>query len=197
MLLLFLTALSTNTCMNENNSQLPEVIATEEIYRGKVFDVTLETIREGERTYKREVVNHNGSAVIVPVFDDNTIALVKQYRHPARKYLYEVVAGTLNKDEDPIEGAARELEEEIGHVADRIEKLCEFYISPGFLSEKMFVYLATGLRETKQNLEEDEVIEISRVTFDEALAMIERGEIEDAKTITGILLTMRKLQSTT
>lgn len=182
--------------MSENNTQLPEVISKEEIYRGKVFDVTIETIREGERTYKREVVNHNGSAVIVPVFDDNTIALVKQYRHPARRYLYEVVAGTLNKDEDPIAGAARELEEEIGHVADRIEKLCEFYISPGFLSEKMFVYLATGLRETKQNLEEDEVIEIHRITFDEALQMIERGDIEDAKTITGILLTMRKLQST-
>jgi len=176
-----------------NEISFPQVIEKEEIYHGKVFDVTLETIREGERTYQREVVNHNGSAVIVPVFDDNTIALVKQYRHPARKYLYEVVAGTLNKEEDSMTGAARELEEEIGHVADRIEKLCEFYISPGFLSEKMFVYLATGLRETKQNLEEDEVIEISRVTFDEALQMIERGEIEDAKTITGILLAQRKL----
>jgi ADP-ribose pyrophosphatase len=176
-----------------NELSFPEVIAKEEIYRGKVFDVTLETIREGERTYQREIVNHNGSAVIVPVFDDNTIALVKQYRHPARKYLYEVVAGTLNRNEDPIAGAARELEEELGHVAARIEKLCEFYISPGFLSEKMFVYLATGLRETEQQLEEDEVIEIIRVTFDEALQMIERGEIEDAKTITGILLTLRKL----
>ena len=171
----------------------PQVIEKREIYNGKVFSVTIETIREGERTYKREVVNHGGSAVIVAVFDDNTVALVKQYRHPARKYLYEVVAGTLNKDEDPIAGAARELEEELGHVADKIEKLCEFYVSPGFLSEKMFVYLATGLTETQQNLEEDEVIEIERVSFDEALAMIERGDIEDAKTITGILLTMRKL----
>jgi len=190
--LLFNFSFGTNNRMSETS--FPQVIEKEAIYRGRVFDVTIETIREGERTYKREVVNHNGSAVIVPVFDDNTIALVRQYRHPARKYLYEVVAGTLNKDEDPIAGAARELEEELGHVAERIEKLCEFYISPGFLSEKMFVYLATGLRETKQNLEEDEVIEISRVSFADALTMIERGEIEDAKTITGILLAMKKLK---
>lgn len=179
------------------NAMKPEVIEKEEIYHGKVFDVTLETIREGEHTYKREIVNHNGSAVIVAVFDDKTVALVKQYRHPARKYLYEVVAGTLNKDEDPFAGAARELEEETGHVADKIERLCEFYVSPGFLSEKMFVYLATGLRETQQNLDEDEFIEISRVTFSEALEMIERGEIEDAKTIAGILLAMRKLNIAT
>jgi ADP-ribose pyrophosphatase len=174
-------------------NKLPEVVAKEEIYKGKVIDVTLETICEGDHTYKREIVNHPGSAVIVPVFDDGTVALVKQYRHPARKYLYEVVAGTLNKGEDPLEGAARELEEELGHVAGKIEKLCEFYISPGFLSEKMYVYLASDLKKTEQRLEDDEVIEIFRVTFDEALRMIEADEIEDAKTITGLLLTMRKL----
>jgi ADP-ribose pyrophosphatase len=166
----------------------PEFIDSKKIFEGRIFDVTVDTVREGDQTYKREVVHHGGSAVILPVFDDGTVALVKQYRHPAVKYLLELPAGTLNEREPPEVGAARELEEELGLVAGRMEKLCEFFVSPGFLSEKMWLYLAMDLQETEQRLEDDEAIEIVRMPIDRALQMITDNEIEDAKTIIGLLL---------
>ncbi|HVQ38315.1 MAG TPA: NUDIX hydrolase [Pyrinomonadaceae bacterium] len=166
----------------------PELLDSKEIFRGRIFDVTLDTIREGDKTYQREVVHHPGSAVIVPIFPDGTIALVRQYRHPAVRYLLEVPAGTLRRGEAPEEGAARELEEELGVVSGRLEKLSEFFISPGFCEEKMWIYLATELTETQQQLEDDEILEVVRVPFSQALSMITSGEIEDAKTIIGVML---------
>jgi len=141
------------------------------------------------------VVRHPGSAVIVPVFADGTVALVKQYRHPAVRYLLEIPAGTLDEGEKPEVGAARELEEELGVVAGKMEKLSEFFVSPGFCEEKMWVYLATELTETSQRLDEDEVIEVVRMTLTEALEMISDGEIEDAKTIIGLMLAAPRIGS--
>lgn len=171
-----------------SSSDSPQILGSQEIYRGRIFDVTIDTIREGDKTYQREVVHHPGSAVIIPVHADGTIALVRQYRHPAVRYLLEAPAGTLNRGEAPEQGAARELEEELGLVAGSLEKLCEFFVSPGFCEEKMWVYLATELTETGQRLEEDEIIEVVRLPFFQALSMITTGEIEDAKTIIGIML---------
>ena len=166
----------------------PKVVDTKTIFRGRVIEVSVDTVSEGELTYEREIVHHAGSAVIVPVFDDGTIALVRQYRHPAQRYLLEVPAGTLERGEAPEKGAARELEEELGLVCGRLEKLSEFFVSPGFCEEKMWVYLATELTETEQRLEDDEVIEVVRIPFSQALSMITTGEIEDAKTIIGVML---------
>ncbi len=166
----------------------PEIISTESIYKGRIFDVSLAEIREGETEYKREIISHKGSAVIVPVFADQTVALVKQYRHAAGKYLLEIPAGSLDENENPETGARRELEEEIGVTAGKIEKLTEFYVSPGFLTEKMHVFLATDLTETHQNLEEDELIEIEKITFEQAFEKIRNSKIEDAKTIVGLIL---------
>jgi ADP-ribose pyrophosphatase len=166
----------------------PKVISKKSIYKGKIFDISLDKIREGEIEYEREIVSHHGSAVIVPVFADNTVALVKQYRHAAEKYLWEIPAGSLAKGESPETGARRELEEEIGVTAENVEKLTEFYVSPGFLSEKMFLFLATDLTETAQNLEDDELLEIEKFTFKQAFEMIRSNGIEDAKTIVGLVL---------
>ena len=166
-----------------------ETLSSEHIYKGRIFDIRIDEIREGDIEYKRELVVHKGSAVVIPVFDDGTVALVRQYRHAAGKYLLEICAGTLNEGEDPEIGARRELEEEIGVTAAKIEKLAEFYVSPGFLTEKMFLYLATELTETAQNLDEDENIELVRLPFPEALDLIRSGTIEDAKTIIAITLT--------
>lgn len=166
----------------------PEVIATEDIYKGKIFDVHEAAIRDGEIRYKREIVTHKGSAVIIPVFDDKTVALVRQYRYAAEAYLLEIPAGTLNLSENPESGARRELEEEIGVTANKIEKLTEFYVSPGFLTEKMHLYLATELTETAQNLEQDELLTIERISFQEAFNKIKNGEIVDAKTMIGLIL---------
>jgi ADP-ribose pyrophosphatase len=166
----------------------PEIISTETIYEGKVFDVRLARIRDGEIEYEREIVAHHGSCVIVPVFADETVALVKQYRHAAQKYLLEIPAGTLKENELPEVGARREVEEEIGVRAGKIEKLTEFYVSPGFLTEKMHVFLATDLRASKQNLDEDEFLSIEKFGFEQIFQLIKNGEIQDAKTIVGIIL---------
>src|SRR5438132_1719192 len=170
------------------DSQTPEFIDSRKVFTGRVFDVTVDTVREADRTYLREVVHHPGSAVILPAFDDGTIGLVRQYRHPAVRYLLELPAGSLNDQEPPEIGAARELEEELGLVAGKLEKLSEFFVSPGFCEEKMWLYLATDLTETAQRLDDDELIEVVRLPIDRALQMITDGEIEDAKTIIGLML---------
>jgi len=180
-----------------SESQTPEFIDSKKVFSGRVFDVSVDTVREADRTYIREVVHHPGSAVILPAFDDGTIGFVRQYRHPAVKYLLELPAGTLNGQERPEIGAARELEEELGIVAGRLEKLSEFFVSPGFCEEKMWLYLATELTPTAQKLEEDELIEIVRVPIDRALQMISDSEIEDAKTIIGLLLAAPRLGAAT
>ena len=171
-----------------SESPTPEFLESKKVFEGRVFSVTVDTVREGKQTYTREVVHHPGSAVILPAFDDGTIALVRQYRHPAVRYLLELPAGTLNDKERPEEGAARELEEELGLVAGKLEKLSEFFVSPGFCEEKMWLYLATDLTETAQRLEEDEIIDVVRLPLERALQMITDGEIEDAKTIIGLML---------
>src|SRR6185503_12617783 len=174
--------------MTTPHKELPRIINSQKVYDGRQFKVTVDTISEGELTYQREVVHHFGSAVIIPVFEDGSVALVRQYRHPAVRYLLEAPAGTLNRGERPDEGAARELEEELGLVAGKLEKLSEFFVSPGFCEEKMWVYLATEMTETKQQLEDDEILEVVRLPFSQALEMITAGEIEDAKTIIGLML---------
>jgi len=181
--------------MSTTDQELPRVLNSRKVFDGSVFGVTVDTIQQGELIYQRDVVRHPGSAVIVPVFADGTVALVKQYRHPAVRYLLEIPAGTLDEGEKPEVGAARELEEELGVVAAKMEKLSEFFVSPGFCEEKMWVYLATELTETSQRLDEDEVIEIVRLTLTEALEMISDGEIEDAKTIIGLMLAAPRIGS--
>jgi ADP-ribose pyrophosphatase len=174
--------------MPSSEKNIPQLLESAEIFQGRIFDVTVDTVREGEKTYVREVVHHSGSAVIIPVFEDGSVALVRQYRHPAVRYLLEAPAGTLNRGERPEEGAARELEEELGFVPGKLIKLSEFFVSPGFCEEKMWVYLATEMTETRQQLEDDEIVEIVRLPFSQALEMITAGEIEDAKTIIGLML---------
>src|SRR4026208_175342 len=171
----------------------PQILASKELFRGRIFSVTVDAIREGEKTYDREVVHHPGSAVIIPAFADGTIALVRQYRHPAVRYLLEAPAGTLNRGERPEEGAARELGEELGFVAGRLEKLSEFFVSPGFCEEKMWLYLATDMTKTEQRLEDDELLDVVRLPVRQALEMITDGEIEDAKTIIGLMLAAPRL----
>jgi len=171
----------------------PEIISTKSIYKGHIFDVSLATVKEESVVYEREIISHPGSAVIVPVFSDNTIALVRQYRHPAQKYLLELPAGSLEKGENPSKGAHRELEEEIGVTAEKLEKLTEFYVSPGFLAEKMHVFLATGLMEVGQKLEADELLKIERYSLAETRNIILKNEIEDAKTMIGLTLAAAKL----
>lgn len=179
----------------ESHKELPKILNSQKVFDGRVFQVTVDTVSEGDLTYQRDVVHHPGSAVIVPVHDDGTVSLVRQYRHPAVRYLLEVPAGTLSDGERPEDGAARELEEELGLIAERLEKLSEFFVSPGFLEEKMWVYLATGLSEGKAQPDEDEVLDVVRLSIGDALEMITSGEIQDAKTIIGLILAAPRVGS--
>ena len=164
----------------------PATLGSRTIYNGRIFDIRVDDIRDGDIEYSREIIVHKGSAVIIPVFEDGTAALVRQYRHAAGEYLLEIPAGTLDAGEDPMVGAIRELEEEIGVRAARVRKLCEFYVSPGFLTEKMHLFIATGLTHVGQNLEDDEILTVERHPLPDLLQMISDGRIIDAKTMIAV-----------
>lgn len=172
----------------------PETLSQKTIYNGRIFDIRIDEIRERDIEYSREINAHKGSCVIVPVFADGTVALVRQYRHAAGEYLLEIPAGTLNESENPKLGAIRELEEEIGVTAESVEKLTEFYVSPGFLTEKMHVFMATGLTDVGQKLEADEMLTVERFSFAELADMIRDGRIVDAKTMIGVTLAAARVQ---
>ena len=171
---------------------MPETLSQQEIFRGRIFAVTLDEVREDGLTYQREVVQHPGGAGVVALFDDGTVALVRQYRHPTGRYVLELPAGRLETGEPPEQCAARELAEEVGVRAGRLEKLAEFFTTPGFCAEKLWVYLATDLTEVGQNLEDDELVEVVRLPLAEALAMCKNGAVEDAKTIIGLMLAAQR-----
>ena len=179
--------------MDTSHKEQPEVLSSEEVYRGRLINVARDTVREAGKTYVREVVRHPGGAAIVAYGDDGTVALVSQYRHPTVRYVLELPAGKLDPGERPEQTAARELEEELGVVAGRMEQLSEFYTTPGFCAEKLWVFLATDLSETARRCEEDEMIEVVRLPYARALEMIASREIEDAKTIIGLLLAAQRL----
>ncbi|HST51562.1 MAG TPA: NUDIX hydrolase [Pyrinomonadaceae bacterium] len=179
--------------MDTSDKQQPELLSSEEVFKGRLINVVRDTVREDDKTYVREVVRHPGGAAAVAYFDDGTVALVRQYRHPPARFTLELPAGKLDAGERPEQTAARELEEELGFAAGRMEKLSEFYSTPGFCDEKLWVFLATELHETERHCEDDEIIEIVRVPFTRALEMVASREIEDAKTIIGLLLAAQRL----
>jgi ADP-ribose pyrophosphatase len=159
------------------------------IYAGKIFDVFVEevTLPNGA-IKKREVVRHPGAAAMVPLLDDGKVVLVKQYRHAVGKFIWEIPAGTLEAGEDAMTCAHRELVEEIGYEATHLEKITEILPAPGYTDEHIHIFVATGLTLVDQNLEDDEVLEVEVVPLGGAMEMILKGEIQDAKSIVGILV---------
>ena len=175
--------------MNDDERQeVPRVVRSEQVFDGLAFRVTRDEIEEQGQTYRRDVVRHAGSACILPLFNDDTIALVRQYRHAAGTHLLEIPAGTREDGEPPEVCARREVEEEIGYTAGTLALISAFYPTPGFVAEKMWLYLATDLRPAAQRLDEDEIVEVVRVPLRRALTMIGTGEIQDAKTIIALAL---------
>lgn len=164
------------------------VLSSTVLCRGRVFTVRHDHIIEPsgiEAT--RDIVVHPGSVVVIPVLDDGRIVMIRQYRYAARQFLWELVAGHKEHNEDPAKGARRELTEETGYRARRVRKLFELYPSPGLLGERMDIYVAEGLTKGKARPEDDEKISQKIVTLDEALRWIRQGKICDAKTIAGVL----------
>lgn len=167
---------------------LPEVVSESTILRCGVFEIRSSLIRENDTEYEREIVVHKGSAVIIPVFDDGTVLLIEQYRHAAGDYLLELPAGSIEDGETAQECAARELVEETGYEAGVLNSLAEFYVSPGFLTEKMYLFLARGLSKRVADPDEDEFIRVLRTPLGNAAEMVASNRFRDAKTMIGILL---------
>ena len=169
----------------------PEITLSEEkIFTGKIFDLNLRQAQLTDGTpVRREIVVNKGAVVIIPLTANNEVRLVRQYRAAAETWVIELPAGGLEPGEDPDEAAPRELLEETGDRAATWHKLGGFYSAPGILTEYLHLYLATDLTPGANNLEFDEHIEVLTIPWDEALAMIRRREIEDAKTIAGLMLT--------
>jgi len=170
------------------------------LYEGRVFNVIVDDVEypSGNRSV-REVAEHSGGSVALALFPDRRIILVRQHRYPFDEFVWELPAGKLNPGEDPLHCAQRELEEETGYLAADWRKLTSIYTTPGFCNEVLHLFMAQRLSESPsgRKLEEGEqTLTASIIALDEAIAMIDRQEIKDAKTICGILLAERLARRT-
>jgi ADP-ribose pyrophosphatase len=162
--------------------------AVEELFVGRRFRVVRHTQRLGDgTTVTRETVQHPGAVTILPILPDGRVCLIRNYRVAVNETLIELPAGTLDAGEDPAACAARELAEETGFRAGQVEKLAEFFMSPGILNERMHLFLATRLVAGDAELESGEQIEPLLATWDEAMKWVRDGQIRDAKTLVGLL----------
>lgn len=161
-------------------------MTSKNIYNGKVITLNIDTVTlPNGLTVDLEMVRHPGAAAIVPLIDD-TVVLIRQFRHAAGGFIYEIPAGKLHPGEDPKACAARELEEEIGYRAGGLELISSIFTAPGFTDEVIHIYKPTGLTKGRQHLDRDEVLEVVEMPLAEAMAMIQAGTIRDAKTIVGL-----------
>ena len=163
-------------------------------FEGKLFDVRVDTVRlvSGRRT-TREIVVAPNSVCVVPVDEDGNVYLVRQYRKPLELVLLEVVAGGIDEGETAEEAARRELREEAGLRAEKLELLSFFWMSPGFCTEGMHAYLATGLSLGESAPEEDESIEVVRVRLEEVPGLIASGKLQDCKSIASLMLALGRM----
>jgi ADP-ribose pyrophosphatase len=163
------------------------LIGSKRIYEGKVISLRIDDFRSpGGSTFKREVVEHPGAVAILPFLDDGRLLLIRQYRHAAGKVLLEIPAGTLDEDEEPENCARRELVEETGYEAQVMDEVLSCFLAPGYSSERIHLFLASGLRMVGSKHEIDESIELEPTDIERVEVMINSGEIIDAKTIAGI-----------
>ena len=173
--------------MNEKNPET-EILNRREVYSGKIVRLNVDTVRQesGESTI-REVVLHPGGVAAVPVLDDGRIVLIRQFRYPLGKYIWEIPAGKLDSGQTPRDTIARELEEEIGYTAGTLTEMCSFYSSPGFCDEVIHLFIARDMVSCARRPETGEHITPAAHTLDECLEMIASGEIMDGKSVIGIL----------
>ncbi|MBF0121076.1 MAG: NUDIX hydrolase [Desulfobacterales bacterium] len=168
---------------------------TKLIHHGRVFKLITENITlPNDTTIDLDIIRHPGAAAIVPMINNKEVVLIKQYRHAVGKYIWEIPAGTLAEGESPIECAKREIVEETGFHANIWKELGEITPLPGYSDERIQVFLASDLLEKEQKLDSDEVLNVHKINFDEAINMILDGTIQDAKTIFGLFMAKNKLK---
>jgi ADP-ribose pyrophosphatase len=160
---------------------------TREIYKGRTIHVAVDTVRlPNDKEMDVELVHHQGAVAVVPVIGDDVL-LIRQYRYATGGWLLEIPAGKLEPDEKPEACAVRETEEETGYRPAELEPLGWIWTTPGFSDEKIWLFLGRGLEETRQELDEDEVLELERIPLREAVDKAARGEIHDSKTAVALL----------
>lgn len=174
--------------MREVDLGVETTVASQRVYEGRLINLRVDTVRlENGRLTTREIVEHPGAVAVVALDEDDSVVLVRQFRKAAEGELLEIPAGTLEDNEEPSACARRELEEETGYRARHLEQIGGIYTSPGFCTEFIHFYLATGLQKGRSTPEDDEAIEIIKVPFSDIPALISRGEICDGKSIAGLL----------
>ncbi len=177
---------------NKASKSTGKILRSKVLYKGPIFGVRRDEVLEptGLRT-TREVITHPGSVVVMPVLPDGRIILIRQYRHAARQFLWELVAGRMDPGENARQAAARELIEETGYRAKRLRVFLDLFPTPGFLEERMYILIAEGLTVGTAEPEEDEKITAKAYTRTELEKMIRSGELRDAKSIAGLLYYFR------
>jgi ADP-ribose pyrophosphatase len=170
-----------------------KVISKKEIFKGTIINLSVESVVLSEQKVEMECIQHPGGAAVVPLLSDDAVVLIKQYRYAIGATIWEIPAGRLEPGENPQDCAVRELEEEVGYKATEIIKLTDCYSAPAYCTEVISIFLATGLLPGKQLLDADEIIEVVTIPLAEAVAMVGRREITDAKTIIGLLLAQNRL----
>ncbi len=181
--------------MSEDREPAVEhVIESKRIFEGRICALRVDTVRlEDGRTATREIIEHDPVVAMVPVEADGTVVLIRQFRLATGGVMLEIPAGIVDPGEDAVTAAQRELREETGLRATKLTQIGEFFASPGFLTELMTIFLAEGLEPAPLDADEDEDIVIRRVSLDEAVRLVEDGQIKDAKSVAGILLAARRL----
>jgi ADP-ribose pyrophosphatase len=170
------------------------VIHSEPAFLGRLVKLYVETVElpNGQQAV-REIIRHPGAVAMVPLLPGGEVVLVQQFRHAAGKIMLEIPAGTLEPGEEPFAAAARELQEEVGYKPGQLERLGGEFTAPGYTSELIHLFLATDLEVSRLAQDTDEFLEPVILPFDEALGRVERGEIQDGKTIIGLLWVARRL----
>jgi ADP-ribose pyrophosphatase len=171
----------------------PTVRHSEVVYRGRAFSVRVDEVEIKPGVISRlDIVDHPNAVTILPLDETGQIWFIRQYRHSAEESLLELPAGTLKPGEDPAEAANRELQEEIGMRADRLEPLGTFWLAPGYSTELMHVFLGTGLSASQLDQDEDEDITIEKVPAAQAAALAANGALRDAKSLVALLTAARQ-----
>lgn len=167
---------------------MEKTLESKEIYNGKIVNLRVDKVElSNGNTSSREIVEHPGAVCILPVKEDGRIVLVSQFRKPVEETLLELPAGKLEKGEEPEKCAFRELVEETGYRAGKLEFMFSFYTSPGFSNEILHLFMATDLTPGESNPDDDEMVEVVEIDLKKAVNMIYKGQIKDSKTAIGIL----------
>ena len=166
-----------------------ELLRSETLLKGRAFAIRRDWMKTPDgRETKFDIIEHGGSVVIIPLDSDGNLLFVRQYRHATGQDLLELPAGTLEENEDPDVCAAREIREETGFAAGKLERLGQFYLAPGYSTEFMVVYLATELTHNPLEADADEFLSVERIPVAQAMDMARRGEMPDAKSLAALFL---------